>query len=122
MVDLPSILGGIFDTLSRAMAIYPTVKLDKLPRMADFARWGYAIGEALGGKGQEFLSEYTANIESQNVEVLNSDVVATLMVAFMQDRAEWYGRVSDLFIELSAIAPAYGIVLFHETSPANQMC
>lgn len=109
LVDLPSILGGIFDTLSRAMAIYPTVKLDKLPRMADFARWGYAIGEALGGKGQEFLSEYTANIESQNVEVLNSDVVATLMVAFMQDRAEWYGRVSDLFIELSAIAPAYGI-------------
>lgn len=109
LVDLPSILGGIFDTLSRAMAIYPTVKLDKLPRMADFARWGYAIGEALGGKGQEFLSEYTANIESQNVEVLNSDVVATLMVAFMQDRAEWHGRVSDLFIELSAIAPAYGI-------------
>ena len=109
LADLPSILGGIFDTLSRAMAIYPTVKLDKLPRMADFARWGYAIGEALGGKGQEFLSEYTANIESQNVEVLNSDVVATLMVAFMQDRAEWYGRVSDLFIELSAIAPAYGI-------------
>ena len=39
LVDLPSILGGIFDTLSRAMAIYPTVKLDKLPRMADFARW-----------------------------------------------------------------------------------
>lgn len=107
--SLPGILGGILDTLSKAMAIYPTVKLDKLPRMADFARWGYAIGEALGGKGQEFLSEYTANIESQNVEVLNSDVVATLMVAFMQDRAEWYGRVSDLFIELSAIAPAYGI-------------
>lgn len=107
--SLPGILGGILDTLSKAMAIYPTVKLDRLPRMADFARWGYAIGEALGGKGQEFLSEYTANIESQNVEVLNSDVVATLMVAFMQDRAEWYGRVSDLFIELSAIAPAYGI-------------
>lgn len=107
--SLPGILGGILDTLSKAMAIYPTVKLDKLPRMADFARWGYAIGEALGGKGQEFLSEYTANIESQNVEVLNSDVVATLMVAFMQDRAEWHGRVSDLFIELSAIAPAYGI-------------
>lgn len=109
LVDLPSILGGIFDTLSKAMAIYPSVKLDKLPRMADFAHWGYAIGEALGSRGKDFLSEYTANIESQNIEVLNSDVVATLMVAFMQDRAEWYGRVSDLFIELSAIAPAYGI-------------
>ena len=38
--DRAEILGGIFDTLSKAMAIYPTVKLCNLPRMADFARWG----------------------------------------------------------------------------------
>ncbi len=36
----PKILGGIFDALSRAMAIYPTVNFPCLPRMADFARWG----------------------------------------------------------------------------------
>ena len=46
--DKPDILGGIFDTLVIAMTIFPLVKLQNLPRMADFARWGYAIGEALG--------------------------------------------------------------------------
>ncbi len=46
----PEILGGIFDVISKAMSIYPSVKLSLLPRMADFGKWGYAIAEALGGE------------------------------------------------------------------------
>lgn len=107
--DLPYILGGIFDVLSKAMKIYPTVKLKKLPRMADFTRWGFAIGEALGGKGQEFLDEYVENRKSQNVEIINENIVATLMVAFMNDKAEWNGRISELLQELIQIAPSCGI-------------
>lgn len=34
--DLPYILGGIFDLYSKAMKILPTVKLQKLQRLADF--------------------------------------------------------------------------------------
>ena len=56
---LPEILNGIFDTISKAMAIYPTVELPELPRMADFARWGYAIAEALDNRGDEFLKVYS---------------------------------------------------------------
>lgn len=107
--DLPSILGGIFNVLSKAMKIYPTVNLKRLPRMADFARWGYAIGEALGGLGNEFLEEYNRNQESHNIEVLNSDVVATLIVEFMKDKAEWTGLISQLHGELSQAAPQCGI-------------
>jgi len=107
--DLPYILGGVFDTLSKAMKIYPTVKLDKLPRMADFARWGFAIGEALGGYGEKFLNEYNTNQQYQNTEIINSDVVATLTVAFMKDKAEWTGTISKLFNELSELASKYGI-------------
>jgi 5S rRNA maturation endonuclease (ribonuclease M5) len=60
--DKPSILGGIFDTLAKAITIQPTVKLQNLPRMADFAKWGYAIAEALEqGLGQVFLDEYESN-------------------------------------------------------------
>ena len=36
--DRPYILGAIFDVLSKAMKLYPTIKLEKLPRMADFCR------------------------------------------------------------------------------------
>ena len=106
---LPYILGGIFDVLSKAMKIYPTVKLEKHPRMADFARWAFAIGEALGGKGQAFLDEYAENQKTQNVEILNADIVATLMVAFMNDKSEWNGRISELLQELIQIAPSCGI-------------
>jgi hypothetical protein len=31
--------------LADAMAILPTLKLNNLPRMADFAEWGEAIGQ-----------------------------------------------------------------------------
>lgn len=107
--DLPFILGGIFDILSKAMSIYPTVKLDKLPRMADFARWGYAVGEALGGLGNEFLDEYNTNQRNRNIEILNTDTVATLVIAFMKDKAEWSGLISELYNQLAEMAAQYGI-------------
>jgi len=46
--DLPRILGGIFDTLSKALEIKENIKLEDVPRMADFAIWGSAISIALG--------------------------------------------------------------------------
>lgn len=107
--DLPYILGGVFDVLSKAMRIYPDVKLDKLPRMADFARWGYAIGEALGDLGQLFLDEYRINYNRQNIEVLNSSVASVLMINFMKNRESWRGRVSDLLNEFYLLAPSLGI-------------
>lgn len=107
--DLPCILGGVFDVLSKAMSLYPTVKLDILPRMADFARWGYAIGEALGGLGNEFLEQYNDNHTKRNIEVLNSNITATLIIAFMSDKAEWRNRFSDLYNHLLEIAPQCGI-------------
>lgn len=94
--DIPYILGGIFDTLSKAMKIYPTLKLERLPRMADFARWGYAIGEALGGLGDEFLEQYRVNQNIRNVEVIHSNVVATLIVELMKNKSEWKGLISEL--------------------------
>ncbi len=107
--DLPYILGGIFDILSKAMSIYPTVKLDRLPRMADFARWGYAVGEALGNLGNKFLDEYNTNQGKRNIEILNTDTVATLVIAFMKDKTEWSGLISELYNHLATIAPQYGI-------------
>ena len=109
--DRAAILGGIFDVLAKAMAIYPMVKLERLSRMADFTRWGFAIGEALGGLGQQFLNEYAANIESQNIEAINADPVATLVFVLMNRHNTWSGRVSDLLLELTKIAPEHGISL-----------
>jgi hypothetical protein len=121
--DKAEILGGIFDTLVKAIAIFPTVQLQNLPRMADFARWGYAIGEALGGLGQQFLDEYTGNRRIQNEEAIASDPTATLIVEHMRklDSCTWYGRYSELFKLLKFIAPDFGINTSHKSFPANSI-
>lgn len=102
--DCPFILGGIFNILSKAMAILPNVKLNSLTRMADFAKWGYAIGEALGGRGQEFFDQYTTNRSKQHEEAIDADSVATLIVELMREHTEWDGYVSTLYNDLIAIA------------------
>ena len=107
--DLPSILGGIFDVLSKAMRNFPDIHLTKLPRMADFTRWGYAIGEALGGHGEKFLKEYEANRAKQNIEVINSHLVSLMVTVFMQNKTIWEGWVSQLLAELVLLAPDLGI-------------
>ena len=44
----PQLLGFIFDILVRALQIKSTIKLNDLPRMADFALWGEAIARGSG--------------------------------------------------------------------------
>lgn len=108
--DRPYILGAVFDVLAKAKEIYPTVELDKLPRMADFCRWGYAIAEAIEtGNGKLFLDEYQSNRKKQNEEAINADAVAYLIVDFMQERGIWEGQVSKLLVELKLLAEINGI-------------
>lgn len=117
--DLPYILGGIFNVLSKAMSIYPTLCLERLPRMADFARWGYAVAEALGGLGQAFLDEYAKNQSDRDSEILSSDVVAVLIISFMNDLNEWSGTVSELYLKLTQLAPKIGINTRSKEFPAR---
>lgn len=98
------ILGGIFDTLSQAMAIHPSLRLSRLPRMADFARWGYAIAEALGKRGNEFLNAYQVNIERQNEEVVQGNTLAQAVLNFIADEEKWNGYVREAFEILRNIA------------------
>ena len=107
--DRPAILGGIFDILCKAISIYPSVKLESMPRMADFARWGYAVGEALGGLGPEFLNQYEDNREIQNTELISIDPVASLVVELMARNDRWHERVSDFRLTLKGIAKDHGI-------------
>jgi hypothetical protein len=103
--DKSIILGGIFNTLSKAMALYPKVKLEKLYRMADFTRWGYAIAEALEeGTGEKFLKAYTENIERQNEEALNSNPLAVTIISFMKDKTEWEGTAANLLSLIKDVA------------------
>ncbi|MDT3700896.1 MAG: hypothetical protein RO469_15915 [Thermincola sp.] len=100
----PKILGGILSTLSRAMAIYQTVELDSLSRMADFSRWGYAISEALGFSGKKFLDAYRNNQLRANEEAISSHPVAAAVIALVKTRTEWNGTVAELLDVLDEVA------------------
>ena len=98
------LIGSIFDTLSQAMALRPSVRLGGLPRMADFALWGCAVAEALGYSQEDFLSAYEGNTETRNEEALQASPVAAMVMELMDGQPEWEGTPSELLAELEALA------------------
>ncbi|PIR83675.1 hypothetical protein COU18_03275 [Candidatus Kaiserbacteria bacterium CG10_big_fil_rev_8_21_14_0_10_51_14] len=102
----PRIFGAILNAVSRAMAIKPTVRTDNLFRMADFTAWGCAIAEAIGYSQQSFLDAYSRNIGEQIEEVIESNIVATLIIELMCDdeTVEWTGTPTMLFEEIKRLA------------------
>lgn len=100
----PQILGAVFDALSTTMRLRDSVRLTRLPRMADFTRWGCAIAQALGYEQDAFLGAYYANIAEQHQEAIQENPVAAAMKAFMQGRTEWEGIMSELYEELVKMA------------------
>ena len=81
---LPGILGGVFDLVAKAMHIFPNVELQALPRMADYATWGYAVAEAMGGRGAEFLMDYTGNATLATAELLEHNTFFASIVQAME--------------------------------------
>ena len=96
---VPTILGGMLDTVVKALNIYPTVELDKLYRMADFTRWGVAITEALNLDRKEFINAYEENVRSQTEETIKASLVGTVLVKFISTMKDdhWEGEPTTLY-------------------------
>ncbi len=109
--DLPLILGNTFDIISKALTIKPTIKLDATPRMADFTYWACAIAEALGYRKEDFLDVYKNNIAKQTETILNENIVATVLLSFMEEQGwkKWEGTATELLDSLSNHARFSGI-------------
>ena len=103
-VARPAIFGGMLDILVKAINIKDQVKLKRLPRMADFCQWGFAIAEAMGWSGEAFIKAYYGNIDSSTEEAIKNSPVAAAVVAFMKDKERWSGRASELLNMLNATA------------------
>ena len=102
--DKPKILGLIFTILSKAIGIFPTIKLDKLGRMADFTLWGYAVAQAAGIGGEKFLSAYLRNQDKANIEAVEAHPIAYAITKFMTVQSEWIGTATELLKKLADIA------------------
>lgn len=116
----PRIFGGMLQVLSDAMKILPDVKLDKLPRMADFARWGYAIAEAIHpGGGYTFINALESNKQKANEEAVSANPVAQAIVVLINAKGNWEGTAAELLTKLEEIALSEKIDMRSKTWPKS---
>jgi hypothetical protein len=99
-----AIFTGIIDTLSKAMKIYPTLNLPHKSRMADFSVWGYAVAEALGIGGDNFLKIYRQNSEKINDAAIEENPIATTILELMNNEEKIDCTPTELFERLNIIA------------------
>lgn len=101
--ERPRLLGVLLDAVAKGLAELPRTKLDKLPRMADFALWATACETALWASGT-FWSAYRGNRDEAVDGVIDADPIAAAVRALMQTRTEWTGTASDLLGALAEMA------------------
>jgi hypothetical protein len=98
------LLGALLDRVSAGLRELPRVNLDRLPRMADFARFAVAC-ERGAGEGSQFLAAYADNQAGAHEQALDSSPIPAALVAFMTRREEWEGPASELLEVLTGALP-----------------
>jgi hypothetical protein len=103
IAERPAILGALLDGVSKGMKELPSIKLDQLPRMADFALWASACETAFFNRNA-FMSAYDRNRDASTESMIEADPVADAVRALIQKRGEWRGTASALLGDISGEA------------------
>jgi len=78
----------------------------KLPRMADFAEWGFAVAPAIGWSAEDFGRAYWANRNEAFEAVIEDDPVAPHILGLLQGRPEksWQGTTEQLWTRIKELS------------------
>jgi hypothetical protein len=98
----PCIFGALLDAVAGALAELPNVKLDRLPRMADFAKWATAAEPALGWPRETFMAAYNRNREAANELALEASPIASKLAELLAGKSHWEGTAGELLTDLEA--------------------
>lgn len=101
----PRILGALLDAVAEGLRNIDTVKLDRLPRMADFARWIVACEPALPWEAGAFMEAYVGNRADAVSLALESDCVAVAVKDFLEHKESFEGTATELLDELVDYVP-----------------
>jgi hypothetical protein len=91
----PRILGALLDGAVRGLQKLPQIRLEKPPRMADFALWATACETAFWPQ-ETFMRAYDVNRQAAIDSIIEADPVATFVRDIMAERSTWTGKASDL--------------------------
>jgi hypothetical protein len=100
--ERPSILGALLTAVVEGLKRLPETRLEKLPRMADFALWATACESALWPAGT-FWSAYSGNRDEAVEGVIDADQVAVAVRAVMAKGTMWTGTASELLVALGEV-------------------
>lgn len=93
----PATLGALLDLGAQVMAVLPSIKRDRWPRMADFARVLAALDEVTGWSS---LATYEAMAGRLAEDVIDADPVASAVRVLAED-APWQGTAGELLATLN---------------------
>ena len=96
-------LGALLTAVSRGLKRLPETRVEKLPRMADFALWATACEGALWAEGA-FGAAYSSNLAEATGNVADADPIAAAIRVLMREQTEWSGFTAALLAELAQIA------------------
>uniref|UniRef100_A0A7V4WMA9 ATP-binding protein n=1 Tax=Candidatus Caldatribacterium saccharofermentans TaxID=1454753 RepID=A0A7V4WMA9_9BACT len=97
----PKILGGLLDAVCAGLKNWGNTKLDRLPRMADFARWVVACEEALPWRPGTFLEVYSENRQETILQATELDPFICALRNLVSE-GEWEGTPTELLAALSS--------------------
>ena len=103
--ERPKILGALLTAVSAGLRELPNVELPSLPRMADFAKWTVATESALPWPKGSLLRAYSSNREESVDLALESDLVASALLALLETHQAWQGTATELLAELGNHVP-----------------
>jgi putative DNA primase/helicase len=104
----PSILAALLDMVVMGLRRRDDVRKErrKLPRMADFAEWGFAVAPAIGWTAEDFGRVYWANRNEAFAAVIEDDPIAPHILSLLQGQPEknWQGTTEQLWTKLKVLA------------------
>jgi hypothetical protein len=104
-VTRPRIFGAILDALSGVLRNLPKVAIERLPRMADFARWSVALEMHLGLPPGSFVKCYAANRQASSLIALDeSPLVRPIRYFLKVNGGRFEGPASELLRGLNRLS------------------
>ncbi len=97
------ILGALLDAVAAALRNLAKVKLDRAPRMADFAKWVTAAETGLGWEPGAFLAVYRENRRDVIESSFEADAVAVAIRDYVwgEHPEGWTGTITELLSALN---------------------